>query len=135
MDKNLNKPARRVFLKNAGIATLSLLISLKGFSKGKGAAIILRSSWQTVNIGDIGHTPGVIALLEKYLPDLKVLLWPTDVGDGVEEMIMKRFPKLTILKTDLEKENAMDEAVFFLHGSGPSLVGRTELEKWGGPCQ
>ena len=28
-----------------------------------GPRILLRSSWQTVNIGDIAHTPGVIALL------------------------------------------------------------------------
>ena len=30
--------------------------------------ILLRSSWQTVNIGDIAHTPGVLRLLEKHLP-------------------------------------------------------------------
>ena len=31
--------------------------------------ILLRSSWQIVNIGDIAHTPGVLALIEKYLPE------------------------------------------------------------------
>jgi hypothetical protein len=32
--------------------------------------ILLRSSWQTINIGDIAHTPGVLALLERYLPQI-----------------------------------------------------------------
>jgi hypothetical protein len=38
--------------------------------------IVLRSSWQTVNIGDIGHTPGVLALIEKHIPEADVTLWP-----------------------------------------------------------
>jgi hypothetical protein len=31
--------------------------------------ILLRSSWQVVNIGDIAHTPGVLALIEKHTPE------------------------------------------------------------------
>jgi hypothetical protein len=30
-----------------------------------------------VNIGDIAHTPGVLALLEKHLPEVEVRLWPS----------------------------------------------------------
>jgi hypothetical protein len=33
--------------------------------------ILLRSSWQVVNIGDIAHTPGVLALLEALRDDAK----------------------------------------------------------------
>jgi polysaccharide pyruvyl transferase WcaK-like protein len=130
MTNNLKDLDRRSFIKNTSVAALTLLLPLKSLAKKKNATLILRSSWQTVNIGDVGHTPGVIALLEQYLPNVNVLLWPTDVGSGVEEMIMKRFPKLIILKTEEEKENAIKQADFFLHGSGPSLVGRPELEKW-----
>ena len=56
--------------------------------------ILLRSSWQTVNIGDIAHTPGVLALLERHLPTAEVTLWPSDVGHGVQEMLQRRFPAL-----------------------------------------
>ena len=59
--------------------------------------IILRSSWQTVNIGDIAHTPGVLHLLEQYLPDVEVRLWPTSVSNGVDAMLAKRFPKVKII--------------------------------------
>jgi len=34
-------------------------------------SILVRSFWQTVNIGDIGHTPGLLALLEKHLPEVE----------------------------------------------------------------
>jgi len=30
--------------------------------------ILLRSSWQTINIGDVAHTPGMLHLLERHLP-------------------------------------------------------------------
>ena len=37
--------------------------------------ILLCSAWQVVNIGDIAHTPGILALLEKCLPGSEVTLW------------------------------------------------------------
>ncbi|TDE14856.1 polysaccharide pyruvyl transferase family protein [Dyadobacter psychrotolerans] len=124
-------PTRRAFLKKSPllIAMLSAVPVLATGLKAK-KTIILRSSWQTVNIGDIAHTPGVLTLLEDYFPQADILLWPSDVGDGVEQMIMHRFPKLIILKTEQQKESAIKEADFFLHGSAPSLTGRKELERW-----
>ena len=88
--------------------------------------ILLRSSWQTVNIGDIAHTPGMLALLEKHRPTADVTLWPGSVDRGVEEILRARFPKLKIAKTKAEKESALAECDFFLHGSGPGLVGKKE---------
>lgn len=89
--------------------------------------VLLRSSWQTVNIGDIAHTPGMLALLEKHRPDAEVTLWPSSVDRGVEEILRARFPKLTIAKSKAEQQTALADCDFFLHGSGPSLVGLKEL--------
>ncbi len=97
---------------------------------GRPARLILRSSWQTVNIGDIAHTPGVLALLEKHLPEVEVRLWPSKVDNGVDEMLMKRFPKLRILQSAEEIKAAFAECDFLLHGSGPSLVAQKDVEKW-----
>ncbi|CAG5000033.1 hypothetical protein DYBT9275_02370 [Dyadobacter sp. CECT 9275] len=123
--------SRRAFLKQTPVL-LGLLQGLPVLGSGqkKKKVMILRSSWQTVNIGDIAHTPGVLTLLEKHLPDVEVRLWPSDVGNGVEEMILRRFPKLIILKTEEQKAAAIQEADFFLHGSGPSFTGRKEVERW-----
>ena len=90
--------------------------------------ILLRSSWQTVNIGDIAHTPGMLALLEKHRPEAEVTLWPSSVDRGVEEILRERFPKLKIAKSKAERETALAECDFCLHGSGPLLVGLKELK-------
>ncbi|WP_420151138.1 polysaccharide pyruvyl transferase family protein [Spirosoma sp.] len=126
---------RRDFLKHTPslIALLSGLPSLaQSATDGLVAkkSIILRSSWQTVNIGDIGHTPGVLTLLEKYLPDVEVRLWPSSVDNGVDELLRRRFPKVPIIKTPEEIALAFKECAFLLHGSGPSLVATGSVVQW-----
>jgi polysaccharide pyruvyl transferase WcaK-like protein len=86
--------------------------------------ILLRSSWQTVNIGDIAHTPGMLALLEKHRPDAQITLWPNKLSQEVEQLLVQRFPKLKIAATADQQAGALAACDFFLHGSGPGLVGR-----------
>ncbi len=118
---------RRHLLQSALLASLSTLAAA---AEGKPKRIVLRSSWQTVNIGDIGHTPGVLALLEKQLPDVEVRLWPSKVDNGVEEMLLRRFPKLKIVKTREDILAAMAECDFLLHGSGPGFVAQKDVAHW-----
>lgn len=117
---------RRHFLATA------LLASLPAFGQEKRAPrLILRNSWQTVNIGDIGHTPGILAILEKHIPEAEVFLWPGDIGNGVREMILKRFPKLNILPSDPEERKKITTTCdFFLHGSAAFLSSGPELVNW-----
>ncbi|MCX6955258.1 MAG: polysaccharide pyruvyl transferase family protein [Verrucomicrobia bacterium] len=119
---------RRQFLVHAGAALTSaaLLPQLLAATGGRAPRIVLRSSWQTVNIGDIGHTPGVLALIEKYLPEAEVSLWPMDVRNGVEEMLRRRFPKLRIVR---DKAGAYEND-FLLHGSGPYLTAHRDVAAW-----
>ena len=64
--------------------------------------ILLRSGWQTVNIGDIAHTPGVLSVIERNMPDAQVILWPARALDrGAEPMLRRRFPKLRIVTGDV----------------------------------
>jgi hypothetical protein len=91
--------------------------------------ILLRSSWQTENIGDIAHTPGMLALLEKYRPNDKVTLWPSPLNPEVEQLLMGRFPKLRIVQTEDAQSAALEACDFFLHGSGPGLVGIRDVER------
>ncbi|RRA98130.1 polysaccharide pyruvyl transferase family protein [Larkinella rosea] len=123
---------RRNFLQQVPPLAGLLLGVLPGLKASNLATkpILLRSSWQTANIGDIGHTPGVLTLLEKYLPGVEVRLWPVNVGDGVEAMLRKRFPKVPILQSPDEVARAFTECGFLLHGSGPQLVARKDLERW-----
>lgn len=92
--------------------------------------VLLRSSWQTVNIGDIAHTPGVLALLERHVPDAEVRLWPSKVDNGVAGVLQKRFPKLVVVQGAEAQKAALAECDFLLHGSGPALVGANEVARW-----
>lgn len=97
------------------------------FAKSAPKRLLLRSSWQTVNIGDIAHTPGMLALLETHLPDTAVTLWPNALSPEVTKLLLQRFPKLTIATTKAEQEAALAACDFVLHGSGPGLVGIKEI--------
>lgn len=121
---------RRHFLHSVFAA--SLVTALRAAVPNRPPRILLRSSWQVVNIGDIAHTPGVLALIEDHIPDAEMMLWASgDLSPEVAAMEQRRFPKLKIVKGTIDAEgkasNAdLAEAVawadFLLHGSGPSLV-------------
>ncbi|MCX6838445.1 MAG: polysaccharide pyruvyl transferase family protein [Verrucomicrobia bacterium] len=115
---------RRHFIRSAAALPLISAIAAE-----KPKRLILRSSWQTVNIGDIAHTPGVLALLEKHLPEVEVRLWPSKLDNGVEQMLNARFPKVKIIRGE-EVKKSFEECDFLLHGSGPSLVAQNDVVKW-----
>ncbi|GDY21032.1 polysaccharide pyruvyl transferase [Verrucomicrobiota bacterium] len=118
---------RRHFLHSALAATLAASVHA---ADKRPPRLLLRSSWQTVNIGDIAHTPGVLALIEKHLPGVEVRLWPSKVDNGVEEMLLARFPKLRLVKGPEALKAAFAECDFLLHGSGPSLVAQNDVARW-----
>ncbi len=99
--------------------------------------ILLRSSWQVVNIGDIAHTPGVLTLIERHLPNAEVILWASgDLSPEVAAMEHARFPRLKIVKGTIRADGtasnaelgaAIEWADFLLHGSGPSLVAAKDV--------
>jgi polysaccharide pyruvyl transferase WcaK-like protein len=121
---------RREFLAQAGFATSCLALS--GAAEFESPqSILLRSSWQTVNIGDIAHTPGVLRLLETHLPQTQVYLYPSNVDNGVDQLLTSRFPKLKIAKKGTRLlEEAYERCDLMLHGSGPSLVAERDLVDW-----
>lgn len=118
---------RRAFLaQSAALGT-----ALAGLAApGRKPRVLLRSSWQTVNIGDIAHTPGLLALLEKHAPGAEVRLWPSSVADGVDALLRKRFPAVPIVSGPEDVKRAFAECDFLLHGSGPSLVAAKDVARW-----
>src|SRR5262249_17410724 len=88
------------------------------------------SSWQSVNIGDIGHTPGILRLLGEYLPEADVTLWPGSLTGGVEEILRRNFSKLRFAISSDEVTKAFAESDFLLHGSGASLVAQKQGARW-----
>jgi len=108
-------------------------------SRPRPPRVLLRSSWQTVNIGDIAHTPGILQLLRTHLPAVQVTLWPGRLDRGVREMLRHHFPALPLVEgetdaagrpTTPELAAAFANHDFFLHGSGPSVVAVGHVAAW-----
>jgi polysaccharide pyruvyl transferase WcaK-like protein len=118
---------RRAFL--GGSAALLAGCASAG-PAGRPPRILLRSSWQTVNIGDIAHTPGMLRLLEEHLPGSEITLWPNRLSPEVETLLRARFPRLAIAASGAEQKDALASCDFCLHGSGPGLVGAPQLKEW-----
>jgi hypothetical protein len=127
---------RRTFLASASAA--ALVTALRAAAPaGRAPRILLRSSWQIVNIGDIAHTPGVLTIIERYLPKAEVRLWASgDLSEEVIAMEHLRFPQLQIVKGSIgangkaskpELADALAWTDFLLHGSGPSLVAARDV--------
>ncbi len=120
--------SRRAFLQVTGCAVgtgalgaSALPVAAKVSKPQK--TVLLQCAWAVKNIGDIGHTPGTLRFLEQYLPEANVILWAQHTNDQVDAMLMRRFPKVEIVKGSLsEKGGPVQEAIkrsdFFLRGPG-----------------
>lgn len=109
---------RRDFLKSSGLtATGSLVASLaigefahnnklkedssaalQKNSSPKAPVIIIRTSWGDTNIGDQGHTPGLINLLKKNVPGVEIILWHTGkLVPETEKQVAFNYPEVKIV--------------------------------------
>ncbi|WP_256011450.1 polysaccharide pyruvyl transferase family protein [Desertivirga xinjiangensis] len=135
---------RRQFLKQAACLTsipfLGSVVNALAASPGSARpTILLRSSWQTVNIGDIGHTFGIMELFQRHIPDADVILWPVSINNGVDELLKKSFPSLKIVIGNLdaqgnpgntELKKAFEDCQLMVHGSGPWVAASADLNAW-----
>ena len=103
--------SRRTFLKHTGLclggaAFFGSSVFASFAQRGVSRHILLRSGWQVENIGDVAHTPSMLALIEKYIPDTKVTFWPwyDYLPDNEVAMLKKRFPKLEIVRGTLDAD-------------------------------
>ena len=116
--------SRRGFLGAAAVALAGLARSSE---LRRPPRILLRGSWQSVNIGDIGHTPGALSLLGEYYPEAEITLWPGELGHGARDLLVNNYPRLNIVQGSLDSEGkpktpelarAWEEADLYLSGSG-----------------
>ncbi len=139
--KTMNDQSRRNFLKHTGIISTGLLLNsaLAGFDHKKNPTILLVSGWQDVNIGDIAHTPGLLHVLETFMPGSKIMLWKRSNGEEVKKLLNKNFPKVKIIYGGVDAEKnvnnpeimkAFMESDIMIHGSGPGLIGADNLASW-----
>lgn len=130
---------RRTFIKTISTTSLGALllpvIDAVEQQSVKARKVLIRSGWQSVNIGDIGHTFGLLAIMEQYLPDLELVLWSKSYDRGVEQLLKDNFPKVLLVKSKIDEvtpelKTAFDECAFMIHSSGPYVTAQKELQTW-----
>ena len=130
---------RRTFIKIMSLVSGTLITSLNSLAGNDKKTILIISGWQYANIGDIAHTPGLLRLLQTYLPrQANIILWPNHENEAEEAMLKKNFPQLTIVNGEIkdgkveseEVKQALQKADFLIHGSGPMLVGHEKVAYW-----
>lgn len=129
------------FLKQTSLYAAGLYLAplITNATKKSNPTILLVSGWQDVNIGDIGHTPGLLHVLETYIPKATIILWKRSNGEEVKKLLNKNFPKVKIIYGSVNKDKDVDnpevmdafkKADVMIHGSGPLLVGADNLASW-----
>jgi polysaccharide pyruvyl transferase WcaK-like protein len=122
---------------STGLALSELLIAT---TSKNNPTILLVSGWQDVNIGDIAHTPGLLHVLETFLPEAKIILWKkSGYNKKVSEIYNQNFPNIRVLYGNVNKQKevvnsellkAFNESDILIHGSGPLLVGADHVASW-----
>ena len=84
---------RRTFLQTSFAAALASSLPSAAQTR-RAPRLLLCSGWQVVNIGDIAHTPGALAVIEEHLPGAEVTLWLFNpLTPEARAMMLRRFPK------------------------------------------
>ncbi|MGD7707443.1 polysaccharide pyruvyl transferase family protein [Microlunatus sp. Y2014] len=95
--------------------------------------VLLVSSWQTVNIGDVAHTPGALAAFAEFAPEAEVVLWAWRLGDRERELLTGHFDNVTVIdggpSADLP-DDLIDSCDVLVHGSAPFFVADREFASW-----
>ncbi|MGC9341197.1 MAG: hypothetical protein ACP5E3_00705, partial [Bacteroidales bacterium] len=97
---------RRNYLKSIALFAGGVAVSQGILGKSisilkKEKTILLCTGIQYANIGDGGHVTGVLNLLNTYLPDAKIILWPVINVNEFDEMILRNWPDIEIIHADL----------------------------------
>jgi polysaccharide pyruvyl transferase WcaK-like protein len=116
---------RRNFLQQTSAALAAAALPSRAFA-AKPKTIVLQSAWATHNIGDIGHTPGTLRVLEQHLPEVKVVLWAAKLDERVTAMLKTRFPRVDMVQGSLtgsgERDKQLQQAIkncdLFIRNSG-----------------
>lgn len=132
---------RRKFSKYIILSAMGLTITggLSCRNRKKPGTILIVSGWQDINIGDIAHTPGLLNILQTFLPGAELILWKKSPGSEVELWLSRNFPEVKIVHGDVDENfmvrspeviDAFIRSDIMIHGSGPSVVGSANLEAW-----
>ena len=97
---------RRELINNLLLSAAGLTITgfLSCNNNKKPKTVLIVSGWQDINIGDIAHTPGLLNILQTFLPGTELILWKKSAGSEVEEWLNRNFPLVKIIHGDVDSD-------------------------------
>ena len=119
---------RRECIKNLTLLSGGIALSQGSFGKEispfeKGKTILLCSGIQYCNIGDIGHVSGILTLLNTYLPETEIILWPTINIQEFDELILKYWPDVRIIHSGLVNDKPVNEEIHKIVKQADFVIG------------
>lgn len=132
---------RRRFLRVATAATSAAALATRPLlaAAARPPRVLVRSAWQSVNIGDIAHTPGALRLLERHWPGAELTLWPRNLEFGARELLVRSFPKVRFvdgiigrdgLPSTPELARAFAECDLAVHASAAHFSASADFAAW-----
>jgi hypothetical protein len=99
----------------AGLAALGVLVLPTGATgQPRRLNILWRNAWAIVNIGDIAHVPGALALLRHYVPEASITLWAQQELVFRDAMARRaRFPEGSVDATTVSRKVIPDLKVVY----------------------
>jgi len=119
---------RRNYLKNLALITGGLTVSRSVLGHSfpilkKKKTILLCTGIQYANIGDGGHVTGILNLLNIYLSDAKIILWPVINVNEFDEMILRNWPDIEIVHADFIDGKPNNNSIEKIAGNIDFIIG------------
>ena len=101
--------------------------------------VLVRSAWQSVNIGDIAHSPGALRLLERHFPAAEIVFWPRNLEFGARELLVKAFPRVRFVDGVIDSDGrpstpeltrAFAECDLAVHASAAGFSASADFAAW-----
>ncbi|MEY3608768.1 MAG: hypothetical protein RLZZ447_1556 [Verrucomicrobiota bacterium] len=128
---------RRRFLAAPALAALAARSLLAATARPP--RVLVRSAWQSVNIGDIAHSPGALRLVERHWPEAEIVLWPRNLEFGARELLARAFPKVRFVDGVIDKNGqpstpalgrAFAECDLAVHASAAHFSASADFAAW-----
>lgn len=123
-----------------------LLSGVFGFSalpahaaRRRATKLLVHGGWRSDNTADLAQASGLIALLQRELPSVKLTLWTREFSTEAQAWLEAAFPKLAFVTgttgtdgspDDGELAKAWKNCDFLLHGTGGGVLAPKHLRGW-----
>jgi hypothetical protein len=130
---------RRHFLQSSATAAAAVAARPLLAAAARPPRVLVRSAWQSVNIGDIAHSPGALRLIERHWPEAEIVFWPRNLEFGARELLAQAFPKVRFVDGVIDKNGqpstpaltrAFAECDLAVHASAAHFSASADFAAW-----